>query len=163
MDLHNIKLVIQWRYVGSLCTLVQRFGHDGRNLSDEALAIYLVEPKYFDRYTAKKKKQKSTAKGSAPRKRHKQKNNEPMNITLTDAHEDVEADSASITATVYRTESLFLPAWSSLSEAEYEVVAMDWFINAQTRSVCLHKILDEYFGNNDCGENFSYDLTTIPP
>jgi hypothetical protein len=66
LDLHNIKLVIQWHYVGSLCTLVQRFGHGGQNLSDEVLAIYFVKPKYFDGYAAKIKKQKSMAKGSAP-------------------------------------------------------------------------------------------------
>jgi hypothetical protein len=52
---------------------------------------------------------------------------------------------------VYCTESPFLPAWRSLSEAKYKVMVMDWFINAQRRGVCLHKILDEYFGNNECG------------
>jgi superfamily II DNA/RNA helicase len=123
LDLHNIKLVIQWRYVGSLCTLVQRFGRGGQNLLDEALAIYLVEPKYFDGYAAKIKKQKSMAK---PRKRWKQKNDEETEISrVEDAQEDVDGESASITATVYCTESPFLPPWRSLSEAEYEVMAMD--------------------------------------
>ncbi|TFK62853.1 P-loop containing nucleoside triphosphate hydrolase protein [Pluteus cervinus] len=47
LDIPDIKLVIQWRYVPSLCTLAQRMGRAARGTL-EGTAIYLVEPKYFD-------------------------------------------------------------------------------------------------------------------
>ncbi|TFK20869.1 P-loop containing nucleoside triphosphate hydrolase protein, partial [Coprinopsis marcescibilis] len=48
LDIPFIQIIIQFRYVKSLCVLMQRFGRAGRGIGTEACAIYLVEPKYFD-------------------------------------------------------------------------------------------------------------------
>ena len=57
MDIPDIEIVIQWKYVLSLCTLTQRMGRGACKSSINAIAIYLVEPKYFDDH-----KKKATSK-----------------------------------------------------------------------------------------------------
>lgn len=44
----NITLVIQWRASCDLCTLWQRFGRAARDFAIDAIALFLVEPMYFD-------------------------------------------------------------------------------------------------------------------
>lgn len=46
--MRDVKLIIQWKYTASLCTLVQRLGRGARDHDVEATAVYLVEAKYFD-------------------------------------------------------------------------------------------------------------------
>ncbi|KAF8230778.1 hypothetical protein L208DRAFT_1280326, partial [Tricholoma matsutake] len=53
LDLPDIKLVIQWQYVSSLCTLSQQLGHEGCKTGTEASGIYLVEPNYFNNHKNK--------------------------------------------------------------------------------------------------------------
>lgn len=53
VDISNIELVIQWRYVASIATLTQRVGRGARGHDQNARGIYLVEPKYFDGHTKK--------------------------------------------------------------------------------------------------------------
>ncbi|KIM36196.1 hypothetical protein M413DRAFT_78603, partial [Hebeloma cylindrosporum] len=48
IDLPDINLVIQWRATCDLCTLWQRFGRAARDFEIEAIALFLVEPMYFD-------------------------------------------------------------------------------------------------------------------
>ena len=43
-----IHLVVQWRMTCDLNTLWQRFGRAVRDLSQRGVAIFIVEPKYFD-------------------------------------------------------------------------------------------------------------------
>ncbi|EGN96635.1 hypothetical protein SERLA73DRAFT_154130 [Serpula lacrymans var. lacrymans S7.3] len=64
LDIRDVELVVQWRYVESLCTLFQRLGHGARDTNLEAVGVYIVEPKYFDRYkkAMKEKREKRTKK-----------------------------------------------------------------------------------------------------
>ncbi|KAJ7182545.1 hypothetical protein C8R43DRAFT_849396, partial [Mycena crocata] len=48
IDLPNITLVIQWQASCDMCMLWQRFGRGARNPKCEAIALFLVEPMYFD-------------------------------------------------------------------------------------------------------------------
>jgi hypothetical protein len=47
LDIPDIKLIIQWSYIPSVCTLIQQFSRGARNHLLEATAIYVVEPKYL--------------------------------------------------------------------------------------------------------------------
>jgi hypothetical protein len=38
----------------------------------------------------------------------------------------------------------------------YEAVAMDYLINARERGLCLHKVTEEYFGNDKIGNCFHH-------
>ncbi|KZT63655.1 hypothetical protein DAEQUDRAFT_639035, partial [Daedalea quercina L-15889] len=48
IDVKAIRLVVQWRMTCDLNTLWQRFGRAVRDLSQDGVAIFLVESKYFD-------------------------------------------------------------------------------------------------------------------
>ncbi|CDO76692.1 hypothetical protein BN946_scf184975.g1 [Trametes cinnabarina] len=48
VDIPDIEIVIQWRPTCDLNTLWQRFGRAARDPSKEALAVLLVDAKYFD-------------------------------------------------------------------------------------------------------------------
>ncbi|KAF8264330.1 P-loop containing nucleoside triphosphate hydrolase protein [Lactarius quietus] len=50
LDVHDIQVVVQWRYMPSLCTLWQRLGRAVRDPSNEATGIYVVEPQYTDHH-----------------------------------------------------------------------------------------------------------------
>ncbi|KAG2134983.1 P-loop containing nucleoside triphosphate hydrolase protein, partial [Suillus cothurnatus] len=55
LDLRDIRLVIQWGFINSLCVLMQRLGRAARDHTLTALAVYFVEPLYFDTYSSKRK------------------------------------------------------------------------------------------------------------
>jgi hypothetical protein len=48
LDMPGIEIVVQWRYMQSLCTLWQHLGQAARDPRREATGIYLVEPQYMD-------------------------------------------------------------------------------------------------------------------
>ncbi|KAJ7308703.1 hypothetical protein DFH08DRAFT_630396, partial [Mycena albidolilacea] len=48
INLLNITLAIQWRATCDMCTLWQHFGHSAQDPRCEAIALFLVEPMYFD-------------------------------------------------------------------------------------------------------------------
>lgn len=48
LDIPDIEVVVQLRYVSSLCTLMQRLGRGARGKGMTARGIYLVEPMYFE-------------------------------------------------------------------------------------------------------------------
>ncbi|RDB20010.1 ATP-dependent DNA helicase RecQ [Hypsizygus marmoreus] len=97
LDIPDIELVIQWRYVPSLCTLTQRLGRGARRSSAEASGIYLVEPKYFDHHKNKasgiqKRKRGSGDKGKALRKQKRRKTNQLAVTHLETSDDDSESD-----------------------------------------------------------------------
>ncbi|KAF8135272.1 P-loop containing nucleoside triphosphate hydrolase protein, partial [Mycena galopus ATCC 62051] len=59
IDLPNITLVIQWRATCDMCTLWQRFGRGARDPKCEAIALFLVEPMYFDETKVEKAARKA--------------------------------------------------------------------------------------------------------
>ena len=69
IDLPNITLVIQWRASCDLCTLWQRFGRAARDFALNAIALFLVEPMYFDETrdekAARKAKREEKARAKA--------------------------------------------------------------------------------------------------
>ncbi|KAG1792081.1 uncharacterized protein HD556DRAFT_1213718, partial [Suillus plorans] len=48
LDLHDIKIIVQWGYTSSLSALMQRLGCGARDPLLTAVGIYLVKPIYFD-------------------------------------------------------------------------------------------------------------------
>lgn len=52
--------MIQWRATCDLCTLWQRFGRAARDFGIEAIALFLVEPMYFDETREEKAARKLT-------------------------------------------------------------------------------------------------------
>ena len=48
IDIPDIRVVVQWKVPSSLLTLWQHFGCAGRDRSQEATAVLLVEKEYFD-------------------------------------------------------------------------------------------------------------------
>jgi len=56
LDLHDIKIIVQWGYTPSLCALLQRLGCGARDPSLTAVGIYFVELIYFDTYKGKCKR-----------------------------------------------------------------------------------------------------------
>ncbi|KAG1894466.1 P-loop containing nucleoside triphosphate hydrolase protein [Suillus fuscotomentosus] len=55
LDLRDVRLVNQWGYIDSLCILMQHLGRAARDHALTALAVYFVEPLYFDTYSGKRK------------------------------------------------------------------------------------------------------------
>ena len=49
IDIKDIQLVIQWKFTCNMETLWQRFGRGARDPDLEALAIFFVESKFFDK------------------------------------------------------------------------------------------------------------------
>ncbi|PPQ85891.1 hypothetical protein CVT24_006413 [Panaeolus cyanescens] len=148
LDLPNVELVIQYRYVDSLSTLVQRFGRGARGAGTSATAIYLVEPLYFD-YRKKngevvggRKRKNRNIDTKQPRKKKK--------TTLVAAEPTSVEPSTESTTPIWPTA---LPARHSLTLEAYETFAMDLFVNAVMRGVCLRRIIDEYFANNKEGND----------
>ncbi|KAF9565288.1 P-loop containing nucleoside triphosphate hydrolase protein [Agrocybe pediades] len=188
LDIPDIELVIQWRYVSSLCTLFQRLGRAARGPSTQGRAIYLVEPQYFDGHQKKTiGKRKRGTKPKNPAVRRKQvptstPSDTPNNVDAdtavesqseNDDDEDIEgaeADGGNHTAngTVPdcvppRTSEHLptsLPTPSSLPAEEYEAVAMDLFINSGSRGLCRRVVLNQYFGNMKQGVRIFHTQST---
>lgn len=55
LDLHDIKIIVQWGYTSSLSALMQRLGYGTRDPSLTAVGINLIELIYFDAYKGKHK------------------------------------------------------------------------------------------------------------
>ncbi|KAF8192846.1 P-loop containing nucleoside triphosphate hydrolase protein [Mycena galopus ATCC 62051] len=69
IDLPNITLVIQWRASCDMCTLWQRFGRGARDPKCTAIALFLVEPMYFDETKEEKAARKAKREEKAKKKR----------------------------------------------------------------------------------------------
>jgi ATP-dependent DNA helicase RecQ len=65
----NITLVIQWWATCDMCTLWQRFGRGARDPNCEAIALWLVEPMYFDETKEEKAARKAKKEEKAKNKR----------------------------------------------------------------------------------------------
>ncbi|KAG2741977.1 P-loop containing nucleoside triphosphate hydrolase protein [Suillus brevipes Sb2] len=177
LDLRDITLVIQWGYTPSLCTLMQRLGRAARDPLLTALAVYFVEPLYFDTYRGKRKRPSPQGHISLPaRKRAKEKNkasnsrldredSEPEDHggAVSDAEENVEEDMGrdntaerthrGLAASTHpqdppgSTEAVAKILPSGLDNDAIEQSAMYAFINAHLRGLCRRKVADEYFNN----------------
>ncbi|PPQ97754.1 hypothetical protein CVT26_001802 [Gymnopilus dilepis] len=185
LNLPDVELVIQWRYVASLCTLTQRLGRGGRRQGTNARGIYLVEPQYFD--GAKKKvtygkKRKGRKNGPSSRlKRQKTttivlegveergdlRNEEEDDESASEQDENMEEAE---TQTQASPESGDLPRTPTTlpnpvdvpDEEEYDFIIMDAFINARARGICRREVLDHYFGNRRAGTYLQLILHRAP-
>ncbi|OCH92649.1 hypothetical protein OBBRIDRAFT_703822, partial [Obba rivulosa] len=48
INITDIKIVVQWKMTCNLDALWQRFGRAARDLAMHAIAVLLVEARYFD-------------------------------------------------------------------------------------------------------------------
>ncbi|KAF7348212.1 p-loop containing nucleoside triphosphate hydrolase protein [Mycena sanguinolenta] len=91
IDLPNITLVIQWRATCDMCTLWQRFGRGARDPKCEAIALFLVEPMYFDQTKEEKaarKAKKEQAKTTRKRKAADALSQPPAKRAKSDGRQD---------------------------------------------------------------------------
>ncbi|KAH9831739.1 P-loop containing nucleoside triphosphate hydrolase protein [Rhodofomes roseus] len=66
VNIADIRIVVQWRLTCNLNTLWQRFGRAARDLSLDAVAVLLVEARYFD-------EEREKVKGCADKRAEKRK------------------------------------------------------------------------------------------
>jgi hypothetical protein len=127
----------------------------------EATTIYVVEPKYLDSHT---KKVNPTLEINPPKQTRgvqevDQRNQRVMTKNTRETHDnrsDVNGDATTSATEIYPSNSYILLSWEGRSEEWYEAVAMDYPINARERGLCLHKVTEEYFGNDKIGNRFHY-------
>ncbi|KAG1832866.1 P-loop containing nucleoside triphosphate hydrolase protein [Suillus subalutaceus] len=164
------ELIIQWGYVKSLCVLMQRLGRAARSPRAEATGVYIIDKNYRNKAgkvkTKAGNKWKSNSQGGSATKRTRVMVNEDQEMeggAHMDHHLDSESDnldseSESEEETVTQLSeaptgqanrpSKLLPSSSGLSEDEYEMAAMEVFLEAHRLSVCWRKVANEYFGND---------------
>ncbi|KAG1728758.1 P-loop containing nucleoside triphosphate hydrolase protein [Suillus paluster] len=185
LDIRDVELVVQWGYISSLCTLMQRLGRAARDPSIEASSIYFVEKDYKRRRGHAKKvhhgKQKARVqqgavgdvkraiaiKGNNGGRTHEQ----PEGHERSDSSSESDGDELNDTIASYRntgvgtstpTPSKLLPSSTGLCIEEYEVAAMEAFIDAGNQTICRCRITDEYFGNNLIDELWCSDAAAVP-
>ena len=171
MDIPDIELIIQWRYISSLCTLFQRLGRAGRGKGTQATGIYLVESQYIDGHKNKVigKRKRSGKQKDSPKKRQRLDTEgstgnglgtsvlaegslaEDVSQGSGDLHQDPVGDGET-SSTHPNGSSISLLLSTELAPEEYEAIAMDLFINARGRALCCRKVINEYFGNNKQGK-----------
>jgi hypothetical protein len=69
---------------------------------------------------------------------------------------DVNGDATTSATKICPSNSCIPLSWEGRSEEWYEAVAMDYLINARERGLCLHKVTEEYFGNDKIGNCFHH-------
>ncbi|KAF9549257.1 hypothetical protein CPC08DRAFT_823451 [Agrocybe pediades] len=181
LDIPDIELVVQWRFVPSLCTLFQRLGRAARGPKTRGNAIYFVEAQYFDgnqkKTTGKRKRTKATTSG--PRKQQHQvpattssaeqiaidgdvvvgeedDNGSDQEGAVSDDGNEPDTSERNCAeshgASASHTNlAASLPPPSSMSAESYEGMAMDLFINSHSRGCCRRAVLNQYFGNSKQG------------
>ncbi|KAG9113667.1 hypothetical protein FRC07_007767, partial [Ceratobasidium sp. 392] len=87
IDISDIELVVQFQLPTRFCTLFQQFGRCARSIALVAIAILIVESKYFD--DTKKRLQEQAAKRQAARKR---KANDSLEVGSGDEALDVKPE-----------------------------------------------------------------------
>ncbi|KAJ7582033.1 P-loop containing nucleoside triphosphate hydrolase protein [Mycena floridula] len=150
LDVSDVTLVIQWGYVLSLCTLLQRLGRAARNLLIEARAVYFVEGEHFDATRAakaEKKKRRKSLKAPAAKQRKVQ----PL----------AGSSQAVVAPPVGEDDS------SSESDADNisgNQAAMDAFINAKNPCPCLQRCVPRQtrLCCAHCSPN-DFPLLDVPP
>jgi len=139
LNLRGIKLVIQWRYMKSLCSLVQRIGRGVRDPTLDGVGVYFIEPKYLDRKKSKKRKRGEKDDTG---------NTTMLNAIGDDHDQDVSPQNESQNDSpcpIQAAPGRHIPCGST--QNDYLENAMDTYINANTRGICQRAVIDEYFGN----------------
>ncbi|KAJ3553427.1 hypothetical protein NP233_g12645 [Leucocoprinus birnbaumii] len=162
LDLPDVELVIQWRYMPSLCTLMQQLGRTARGQGVTAVGIYLVEPVYFDDH--KRKQKWNNVEDEEGDEDDDQIPVKLVRLEGGSSSVSVEAprseDTEDLPATDIKKDpkSIPFPKNRNRSDAEFEEEVMDLYINSKTCSVCRRAVSNRYFENHlaegrydDCG------------
>jgi hypothetical protein len=76
---------------------------------------------------------------------------------VCDNGSDVNGDATTSATEICPSNSCILLSWEEgRSEEWYEAVAMDYLINARERVLYLHKVMEEYFGNDKINNCFHH-------
>ncbi|KAG2115645.1 P-loop containing nucleoside triphosphate hydrolase protein [Suillus cothurnatus] len=169
LDLRDIRLVIQWGFINSLCVLMKRLGRAAQDHTLTALAVYFVEPLRDNRTKRRRKSQSwmlrenSQHRGDSDaldRGEDDELTNDismvvdqPNERTISDI-----ADNTSILTTPSALSSSSpSPAKILPVNADSDVIkraAMYVFINAHLRGFCRRRVTNENFNNpNLIGES----------
>ncbi|KIJ09268.1 hypothetical protein PAXINDRAFT_164396 [Paxillus involutus ATCC 200175] len=152
LDIQDVEVIIQWGYVKSLCTLMQRLGRGARSPNLEATGIYFVDKNYNKKRgkggMKPGSKRKSATQGGASKKaRSSGAASGEVRGPVGRQEEADESESSESGSEEEETEENVEGASSSVEE-EYETAVMDVFINAHKHSVCRRRVANEYFGNS---------------
>jgi hypothetical protein len=162
--------MVQWRYTPSLCTLWQRLGRAARDPSNEASGIYLVESQYFDNHR-KEAEDRATARAEKAHKKQLEGATESERVA-TQKDKDTRTHKGKAGPGTRKKNqprpSLGLPAHATNKlivmeprhQQDYEVAAMDTYINVRLRGICRRQVSDEFFGNGP-GMLFLFHRTGI--
>ncbi|KAF7309131.1 ATP-dependent DNA helicase RecQ [Mycena kentingensis (nom. inval.)] len=148
LDLPDIELVIQWGYIASLSTLIQRLGRVGRNPQMQARGVYFVESAHFD--AAKARAAEAAAKRKAPegdgpaKKKRKGREGKIVKIAL-DAVDRAE-ETAWCTANAAPGSPEF-PSPNGMDQSEYDERMMSMLVNSASRGLCVRLVANAYFKN----------------
>jgi ATP-dependent DNA helicase RecQ len=109
--------VIQWRATCDLCTLWQRFGRAARDFEIEAIALFLVEPMYFDETKEEKAARKLARDLKTQEKGKERKRGTTTNLGKRKRSNGVgqNLSSSGITAPIIPTDNLNSPALPSVA------------------------------------------------
>lgn len=182
LDLRDVRLVIQWGYINSLCILMQRLGRAARDHTLTALGVYFVEPLYFDTYSGKRKRPELD-EGQHHSKKKKVTNVDTESTAVRDdensqcrtdgstfngGDNDGQTDGVSMVMDQHNRHTISEPLQVADPSppmrilpvnADSDVIeraAMYAFINAHLRGYCRRRVTNEYFNNpNLIGENFN--------
>ncbi|KAI9437122.1 P-loop containing nucleoside triphosphate hydrolase protein [Lactarius psammicola] len=146
LDLRDIEIVIQWRYMQSLCMLWQRLGRAARDPSKEATGIYMVEPQYLDKHRMQADKRVTERTKRAQQKRPQgvaDTDNGPTCKRVRSQDEKPGHSRQKKSQTHVAHPEIHTPAPQTADNLivkedcheSYEVAAMDTYINARQRGV----------------------------
>ncbi|KAG8689747.1 hypothetical protein FRC09_012275 [Ceratobasidium sp. 395] len=147
IDISDIELVVQFQLPGKFCTLFQRFGRCARSVAMVAIAILIVESKYFDDTKKRLEEQATKHQERAARKR---KADESLDVGLGDEVSEVKPEVAGESSTS-RTGSGKTKSRHKQNPSVEEV--MDAFINSHLRrtssprSGCRRVPGNQFFAN----------------
>ncbi|KAI9437344.1 hypothetical protein BJY52DRAFT_1196608 [Lactarius psammicola] len=160
LDLHDVELVVQWKYTQSLCMLWQHLGHAARDSSKEATGVYIIEPQYMDHHRIQAG-QRAASQTDKAQKRQLQDTSDTENMTSQGqvrmgdkkvglcrrkkpCHQSDLAGLESGAGVPWATGKLIV---QEERHQNYEVAAMEAYINVCPQGVCYHGITNEFFGN----------------
>ncbi|KAG9120504.1 hypothetical protein FRC07_003970 [Ceratobasidium sp. 392] len=161
IDIPDIELVVQFQLPSRFCTLVQQFGRCAQSAALTAIAILIVESKYFD--DTKKRLQEAAAKPQEQQAAKKQKADESL-----DASREVEALDVKPEVVVKSSGSQASSSKSSGPTKTQHRQVMDNFINAHLRhsstppSGCRRIAGNQFFSNPAIPQELMATLDSPP-
>ncbi|TFK73673.1 P-loop containing nucleoside triphosphate hydrolase protein [Pluteus cervinus] len=175
MDIRDIKLVVQWRRIGSLSVLWQRIGCGARDQVLDATAVYLVEREYTDEERQRKEEEREKKEAKAQAENKKKRKRDEKEEESTSLPQKKRPRTSQVTPSLDESPSApiapkLLVDLCSLSDSDLEArykaaekvvltgkrdasCIMDDFVNAKIRGLgCRRRLINLHFENSKAGK-----------